>query len=140
MRGWPGCGRPAREARGEGARLAHPGPASRSGDRAGNAGRHSAQSRGHRLLSRRGGTQLMLKVDHLDVFYGEAQALDDVSLVIEQGAIVVIVGANGAGKTSLIQTIAGMMKPARGRILFRDIDIAGWPSPKVCDLGIGAGA
>ena len=70
----------------------------------------------------------MLKVEHLDVFYGDAQALDDVSLEIEQGAIVVIVGANGAGKTSLIQTIAGMMKPVRGRILFRDIDIAGWPS------------
>jgi len=79
----------------------------------------------------------MLKVEHLDVFYGDAQALDDVSLEIEQGTIVVIVGANGAGKTSLIHTIAGMMKPARGRILFRDIDIAGWPSHKVCDLGIG---
>jgi len=79
----------------------------------------------------------MLKVEHLDVFYGDAQALDDVSLEIEQGTIVVIVGANGAGKTSLIHTIAGMTKPARGRILFRDIDIAGWPSHKVCDLGIG---
>ena len=79
----------------------------------------------------------MLKVEHLDVFYGDAQALDDVSLEIEQGTIVVIVGANGAGKTSLIHTVAGMMKPARGRILFRDIDIAGWPSHKVCDLGIG---
>jgi len=79
----------------------------------------------------------MLKVEHLDVFYGDAQALDDVSLEIEQGTIVVIVGANGAGKTSLIHTIAGMMKPVRGRILFRDIDIAGWPSHKVCDLGIG---
>ena len=79
----------------------------------------------------------MLKVEHLDVFYGDAQALDDVSLDIEQGTIVVIVGANGAGKTSLIHTIAGMMKPVRGRILFRDIDIAGWPSHKVCDLGIG---
>jgi branched-chain amino acid transport system ATP-binding protein len=79
----------------------------------------------------------MLKIEHLDVFYGDAQALDDVSLEIEQGTIVVIVGANGAGKTSLIHTIAGMMKPARGRILFRDIDIAGWPSHKVCDLGIG---
>ena len=79
----------------------------------------------------------MLKVEHLDAFYGDAQALDDVSLEIEQGAIVVIVGANGAGKTSLIHTVAGMMKPARGRILFRDIDIAGWPSHKVCDLGIG---
>ncbi len=79
----------------------------------------------------------MLKVESLDVFHGDAQALDGVSLDIEQGAIVAIVGANGAGKTSLIRTIAGMHKPARGRILYRDKDIAGWPSHKVCDLGIG---
>jgi branched-chain amino acid transport system ATP-binding protein len=79
----------------------------------------------------------MLKVENLDVFYGDAQALDGVSLEIEEGAIVAIVGANGAGKTSLIRTIAGMHKPARGRIVFRGADIAGWPSHKVCDLGIG---
>jgi branched-chain amino acid transport system ATP-binding protein len=79
----------------------------------------------------------MLKVENLDVFYGDAQALDDVSLEIEQGAIVAIVGANGAGKTSLIRTIAGMHKPARGRVLFHGADITGWPTYKVCDLGIG---
>ena len=79
----------------------------------------------------------MLRVENLDVFYGDAQALDDVSLEIEEGAIVAIVGANGAGKTSLIRTIAGMHRPARGRILFRGVDIAGWPSHAVCDLGIG---
>jgi len=79
----------------------------------------------------------MLRIENLDVFYGDAQALDSVSLTIEQGAIVAIVGANGAGKTSLIRTIAGMHKPQRGRIVYRDKDIAGWPSHKVCDLGIG---
>ena len=79
----------------------------------------------------------MLRVENLDVFYGDAQALDDVSLEIAEGAIVAIVGANGAGKTSLIRTIAGMHRPARGRILFRGADIAGWPSHTVCDLGIG---
>ena len=61
----------------------------------------------------------MLRVENLDVFYGDAQALDGVSLDIEEGAIVAIVGANGAGKTSLIRTIAGMHRPARGRIVFR---------------------
>jgi len=71
------------------------------------------------------------------VFYGDAQALDDIAIEIEQGAIVTIVGANGAGKSSLIRTIAGMHKPARGRILYRGTDITGWPSHKVCDLGIG---
>ena len=80
---------------------------------------------------------MMLKVDSLDVFYGDARALDGVSLEIEEGAIVAIVGANGAGKTSLIRTIAGMHKPARGHVFFRGLDIAGWPSHKVCDLGIG---
>ncbi len=79
----------------------------------------------------------MLKVDGLDVFYGDAQALDNVSVEIPQGAIVAIVGANGAGKTSLIRTIGGMVKPARGSIRFRDNDIAGLPSYKVCNLGIG---
>ena len=79
----------------------------------------------------------MLRVENLDVFYGDAQALDGVSLDIERGAIVAIVGANGAGKTSLIRAIAGMLRPARGRILLGETDIAGWPSHRVCNLGIG---
>jgi branched-chain amino acid transport system ATP-binding protein len=79
----------------------------------------------------------MLTVENLDVFYGDAQALDGVTLEIAQGAIVAIVGANGAGKTSLIRTIGGMIRPRRGQIRFRGGDIAGWPSYRVCDLGIG---
>jgi branched-chain amino acid transport system ATP-binding protein len=79
----------------------------------------------------------MLSVENLDVYYGDAQALDNIGLEIEQGAIVTIVGANGAGKSSLIRTIAGMHKPSRGRILYRGTDITGWPSYKVCNLGIG---
>jgi len=79
----------------------------------------------------------MLRLENVDVFHGDAQAIDGVSLEVEQGAIVAIVGANGAGKTSLIRTIAGIHKPARGRIVFHNEDIAGWPSHRVCDLGIG---
>ena len=79
----------------------------------------------------------MLSVETIDVFYGDAQALDGVSLEVEEGAIVAIVGANGAGKTSLIRTIAGMNRPARGAIRYRGHDIAGWPSHRVCNLGIG---
>ncbi|HEY4855400.1 MAG TPA: ABC transporter ATP-binding protein, partial [Xanthobacteraceae bacterium] len=79
----------------------------------------------------------MLRVENLDLFYGDAQALADVSIEIRAGTIVAIVGANGAGKTSLIRTIAGMLAPARGRIMFRDIDITGWESHRVCNLGIG---
>jgi len=79
----------------------------------------------------------MLKVDSIDVFYGDAQALDGVSVEVPEGTIVAIVGANGAGKTSLIRTIAGMVRPSRGAIRFRDNEIAGLPSYKVCNLGIG---
>ena len=80
---------------------------------------------------------MMLRAENLDVFYGDVQALDGVTLDIEEGAIVAIVGANGAGKTTLIRTLAGMLRPARGRIIFRDVDISAWPSHRVCNLGIG---
>jgi branched-chain amino acid transport system ATP-binding protein len=80
---------------------------------------------------------MMLEVSDLSVSYGDAQALAGVSLEIAEGEIVAIVGANGAGKTSLIRTIAGMHRPTGGRIVFRGADIAGLPSHRVCDLGIG---
>ena len=79
----------------------------------------------------------MLEVEKLSVFHGDAQALEDVSLGVAEGTIVAIVGANGAGKTSLIRTIAGMHRPASGRIVFQGVDIAGLPSHRVCDLGVG---
>ncbi len=80
---------------------------------------------------------MMLKVETLDLFHGDAQALDQVSIAVDAHSVVAIVGANGAGKTSLIRTVAGIHKPARGRILWHGQDIAGWPSHKVCELGIG---
>src|SRR5881227_1188946 len=79
----------------------------------------------------------MLSIENIDVFYGDAQALDGVSLEVAEGAIVAIVGANGAGKTTLIRTIAGMMRPGNGRIVLRDASIAGLPSHRICNLGIG---
>ena len=79
----------------------------------------------------------MLRVENLDVFYGDVQALNGVSLDIEEGAIVAIVGANGAGKTTLIRALAGMQQRVRGNIIYRGTDISGWPSYRVCNLGIG---
>jgi branched-chain amino acid transport system ATP-binding protein len=79
----------------------------------------------------------MLRVENLDVFYGDVQALNGVSLDMEEGAIVAIVGANGAGKTTLIRALAGMQQRLRGRIVYRGNDISGWPSYRVCNLGIG---
>jgi branched-chain amino acid transport system ATP-binding protein len=80
---------------------------------------------------------VILEVESLDLFYGDAQALDQVSLAVPERGIVAIVGANGAGKSSLIRTIAGIERPRAGTIRFKGRDIAGWPSHKVCDLGIG---
>jgi len=79
----------------------------------------------------------MLRVEALDVFYGDVQALDGVSLDIEEGTIVAIVGANGAGKTTLIRAIAGIHRAAKGHVLFRGENILGWPSHRICDFGIG---
>ncbi|GAA4401678.1 ABC transporter ATP-binding protein [Quisquiliibacterium transsilvanicum] len=79
----------------------------------------------------------MLEVRDLSVFYGDAQALDRVSLSVGENEIVVIVGANGAGKTSLIRAIGGVLRPRGGSIRFADREIAGLDSHVVCNLGIG---
>ncbi len=79
----------------------------------------------------------LLSVTDLDVYYGDAQALDGVSLDVADGALAAIVGANGAGKTTLIRAIAGMQRPRAGRVVYRGQDITGWESHRVCDLGIG---
>ena len=79
----------------------------------------------------------MLSVRNLDLYYGDAQALDRVSLEVPQGAIVAIVGANGAGKSSLIRTIAGIEVARAGAITFKGAPIAGLESHRICNLGIG---
>ena len=80
---------------------------------------------------------MILEVEGLDLFYGDAQALDGISLVVEEGELVAMVGANGAGKSSLIRTIAGIERPRAGSIRFRGRNIAGLPSHRICNLGIG---
>ena len=79
----------------------------------------------------------MLAIQDLDLYYGDAQALDRVSLEVPQGAIVAIVGANGAGKSSLIRAIAGIEMPRSGHISFKGTPIAGLESHRICNLGIG---
>ena len=79
----------------------------------------------------------MLSVRDLDLFYGDVQALAAVSLDVPEGELVALVGANGAGKSSLIRTIAGMERPRAGQILFRDRDITATDSHFTANLGIG---
>jgi branched-chain amino acid transport system ATP-binding protein len=78
----------------------------------------------------------MLDIRGLSVSYGDAQALDGVDLSVGDGQLVALVGANGAGKTSLIHTVAGILKPSRGSIRFDGQEIAGLGSHRVCNLGV----
>src|SRR5258708_34389969 len=79
----------------------------------------------------------MLNVQDIDLYYGDAQALDQVSLDVPQGEVVAIIGANGAGKSSLIRTIAGIEMPRSGTIRFKGEAITGLESHRICNLGIG---
>jgi branched-chain amino acid transport system ATP-binding protein len=79
----------------------------------------------------------MLAVRDLELYYGDAQALDRVSLEVPRGEIVAIVGANGAGKSSLIRSIAGIERTSAGRIEFAGKNITGLEPHQICDLGIG---
>ena len=79
----------------------------------------------------------MLTVKNLDLYYGDAQALAEVSLDVPKGEIVAIVGANGAGKSSLIRTIAGIEVARSGSIRFNDAEITSSESHEICNLGIG---
>ena len=78
-----------------------------------------------------------LSVEKLDLYYGDAQALSAVSLEVGKGEIVAIVGANGAGKSSLIRCIAGIETARAGKVVFKERTISGLESHAICDLGIG---
>ncbi len=77
----------------------------------------------------------MLHVNGIDVGYGRAQVLHEVSLKLEKGEMVFIVGRNGAGKTTLLKTICGLMKPSRGTILYHDEDTRMLPPEKLARQG-----
>jgi len=78
----------------------------------------------------------MLSVKNIDVAYGHAKVLHDISLELAPGEMVFIAGRNGAGKTTFLKSIAGFVKPSHGTIIFYDKDIAGLPPEKVALLGI----
>ena len=80
---------------------------------------------------------MILSVRDLDLYYGEAQALNSVSLDVPEGGLIAIIGANGAGKSSLIRTVAGIERAGGGTVRYRGRDITGWPSHRTCNLGIG---
>jgi branched-chain amino acid transport system ATP-binding protein len=77
-----------------------------------------------------------LSVQHIDVFYGDVQAVWDVSFQVEAGDIVTLVGANGAGKTTTLRTLAGLLRPRTGRVLFEGEDVAGLPANQLVARGL----
>lgn len=78
----------------------------------------------------------MLTLENISAAYGSIQALDDVSIHVDEGQFVAIVGPNGAGKTTLFRTISGQIKPTRGRILFEGRDLLAMPAKDRAHLGI----
>src|SRR3982074_502267 len=78
----------------------------------------------------------LLSVSGIDVFYGRVQALRGASLEIDKGEIVALIGSNGAGKTSMLRTISGLLHPLHGSIHFDGKDITRTEPQKIVDLGI----
>lgn len=78
----------------------------------------------------------MLKIENLTVGYGDLTVLRQVSMKVEEGQIVALIGANGAGKTTALKTISGLLRAREGRILFEDTPIQGWPSHKIVKAGL----
>jgi branched-chain amino acid transport system ATP-binding protein len=77
-----------------------------------------------------------LEVRDLTVSYGKIRAVAGVSFSVEPGEVIALLGANGAGKTSLLRAVAGVVRPERGRIVFDGTDITGWPPYRVARRGL----
>jgi branched-chain amino acid transport system ATP-binding protein len=79
----------------------------------------------------------MLELDNVNAYYGDSHILHGVSLSVQEGEIVCLLGRNGAGKTTTILTVMGYLQPRPGRIRYRDRDIGGLPPYEVARLGFG---
>ena len=78
----------------------------------------------------------MLKIKHVDTYYGNIQALKNISMDVREGEIITLIGANGAGKSTTLMTLCGVVPAARGTIEFQGQDITGMPADQIAALGI----
>ncbi|KOR79817.1 ABC transporter ATP-binding protein [Peribacillus simplex] len=78
----------------------------------------------------------MLKIEDINVYYGNIQALKGISLSINEGEIVTLIGANGAGKSTLLKSISGLLKPKQGKIIFEGDSIGGKAAQSIVKMGI----
>ncbi|RTZ42396.1 ABC transporter ATP-binding protein [Candidimonas sp. SYP-B2681] len=80
---------------------------------------------------------MMLEVDNIHTYYGESHALQGLSLKLEAGEIVCLLGRNGAGKSTTLRSIIGLSSPSKGRVIFQGRDITGQPAYRIARQGIG---
>ncbi len=78
----------------------------------------------------------MLKVEGIDVFYGDVQVIWDVSFEVNEGEVVALIGANGAGKSTLLRTVSGIVRPRQGGITFLGEPLAAVPPYRIIEKGI----
>ncbi len=78
----------------------------------------------------------MLVIERLNVFYGAIQAINDLSITVNEGEVVSIIGGNGAGKSTLLRTVSGLLRPRTGRIEFKGEEIQGCPADRIVRMGI----
>jgi branched-chain amino acid transport system ATP-binding protein len=78
----------------------------------------------------------MLEVENVNTYYGQIHALKDVSITVDKGEIVTIIGANGAGKTTMLKTTSGLLRPRRGKITLEGEDITGIKAHEIVMKGV----
>ena len=78
----------------------------------------------------------MLKVEDLHVYYGSIHAIKGISFEVHEGEIVTLIGANGAGKSTTLNTVSGLLKPRSGSVMFEDKNIVGVPAHKIVSHGM----
>jgi branched-chain amino acid transport system ATP-binding protein len=79
----------------------------------------------------------LLQLARLETFYGETQALFDLSLQVARGEVLALLGSNGAGKTTTLRSILGLTRPRRGQVRFDGRDVTSWPTHRIARAGVG---
>lgn len=78
----------------------------------------------------------MLEIKDIEVYYGMIQAIKGISFEVNEGEVIALIGANGAGKTTILHTITGLLSPKKGSVIFEGKDITKIPAHKIVSLGI----
>ncbi|MEE9419761.1 MAG: ATP-binding cassette domain-containing protein, partial [Desulfatiglandaceae bacterium] len=79
---------------------------------------------------------MLLEVSNLNIYYGTSHVLQDMSLAVDQGELVALLGRNGMGKSTTLKSIMGLVKPKSGTVVYKGKDVTGYPPNKVARAGI----